>query len=227
MPLAESKNRMAAELFAPLPARYDRLAEVLSLGQNGRWRGALVDHVVAAAPARTLDVATGTGGVAIQLAARAGGSVVGADLTLNMLQQGQRRLASAGLRERIPLAAGRAEELPFPDASFDALTFTYLLRYVDDPAATLRELGRVVKPGGTMASLDFLAPPRPFWRAWWWVYTRGVLPVAGLVDRRPAVVPSGPLPRPQHLRALPPVPGGGDRGGLAARRLRRRPGPHA
>jgi demethylmenaquinone methyltransferase/2-methoxy-6-polyprenyl-1,4-benzoquinol methylase len=179
MPLAGGRNRVALQLFAPLPARYDLLAEVLSLGQNGRWRSAMVDHIAAAAPVRTLDVATGTGGVAIQLAARAGGSVVGADLTLNMLRQGQRRLASAGLRQKIPLAAGRAEELPFPDASFDALTFTYLLRYVDDPAATLRELGRVVKPGGIMASLDFLAPPRPFWRAWWWAYTRGVLPVAG------------------------------------------------
>jgi demethylmenaquinone methyltransferase/2-methoxy-6-polyprenyl-1,4-benzoquinol methylase len=181
MPISGDRNRLALQLFAPLPQRYDLLAEVLSLGQNGRWRRAMVDQVVPAAPGRVLDVATGTAGVAVQLAARTGGSVVGADLTLSMLQRGRRRLGALGLTERVPLAASRAEQLPFPDASFDALTFTYLLRYVDDPPATLQELGRVVRPGGTMASLDFLAPPRPFWRAWWWIYTRGVLPVAGLV----------------------------------------------
>jgi demethylmenaquinone methyltransferase/2-methoxy-6-polyprenyl-1,4-benzoquinol methylase len=181
MALAGDWNRFAQQLFAPLPERYDRLAEVLSLGQNGRWRAAMVDQIVPAAPTRILDVATGTAGVAMQLAARTAGSVVGADLTLGMLQGGRRRLATVGLSERIPLAAGRAEQLPFPDGSFDALTFTYLLRYVDDPAATLLELGRVIRPGGTMASLDFLAPPRRFWRAWWWIYTRGVLPLAGLM----------------------------------------------
>jgi demethylmenaquinone methyltransferase/2-methoxy-6-polyprenyl-1,4-benzoquinol methylase len=181
MTITGDRNRFAQQLFAPLPGRYDLLAEVLSLGQNGRWRGAMVDQIVPGAPTRILDVATGTAGVAMQLASRTGGSVIGADLTLGMLQRGRHRLAAFGLVERIPLAAGRAEQLPFPDASFDALTFTYLLRYVDDPAATLQELGRVVRPGGTMASLDFLAPPRRFWRAWWWIYTRGVLPLAGLV----------------------------------------------
>ena len=107
----------------------------------------MVDQIVPVAPARVLDVATGTAGVAIQLAARTAGSIIGADLTLGMLQQGRRRWRRLRLTERIPLTAGRAEQLPFPDASFDALTFTYLLRYVDDPSATLRELGRVVKPG--------------------------------------------------------------------------------
>jgi demethylmenaquinone methyltransferase/2-methoxy-6-polyprenyl-1,4-benzoquinol methylase len=181
MSISADRNRFAQQLFAPLPGRYDLLAEVLSFGQNGRWRGAMVDQIVPAAPARILDVATGTAGVAIQLATRTAGSVVGADLTVEMLRRGRLRLTACGLATRVPLAAGRAEQLPFPDASFDALTFTYLLRYVDDPPATLQELGRVVKPGGTMASLDFLAPPRPFWRAWWWLYTRSVLPVAGLV----------------------------------------------
>ena len=74
---------------------------------------------------------------------------------------------------------GGAERLPFPDASFDGLTFTYLLRYLADPAATLRELARVLKPGAAIASLEFSVPPSRFWRFWWWLYTRGVLPVAG------------------------------------------------
>ncbi len=180
---------------------------------------------MAADPDRVLDVATGTAGVAMRLAAQTDGSIVGADLTLGMLRQGRRRLAAAGLTERIPLAAGRAEQLPFADASFDALSFTYLLRYVDDPAATLGELSRVVKPGGAMASLDFLAPPRRFWRAWWWIYTRGVLPIAGLITGGRPWYRVGRFLGPnisEHYRRFPVA---ADCRRLAAGRVRRRPGP--
>jgi demethylmenaquinone methyltransferase/2-methoxy-6-polyprenyl-1,4-benzoquinol methylase len=175
-------NRFARDLFSGLPRRYDLLAEVLSLGQNGRWRREAVDHLVPACPARVLDVATGTAGVALQLAERTGAQVAGIDLTEAMLRRGAANVARAGQGPRVALVAGRAEELPFADATFDGLTFTYLLRYVDDPAATLAELARVVKPGGPVASLEFYVPPNPFWRLWWWLFTRLVLPVAGLVS---------------------------------------------
>jgi demethylmenaquinone methyltransferase/2-methoxy-6-polyprenyl-1,4-benzoquinol methylase len=143
----------------------------------------MVDPIVSQSPtpARVLDVASGTAGVAIQLASRTAAEVVGVDLTLAMLQQGRRRVTSSQWGERIRLVAGRAEQLPYPDGAFDALTFTYLLRYVDDPQATLREIARVVKPGGAIASLEFLVPPNPFWHAWWWGYTRWILPAAGLL----------------------------------------------
>jgi demethylmenaquinone methyltransferase/2-methoxy-6-polyprenyl-1,4-benzoquinol methylase len=173
------RNRFAQELFTSLPSRYDRLAEVLSMGQNGRWRRAMVDHIVPAAPANVLDVASGTAGAALQLASRTSANVVGVDLTMGMLAQGHRNVAHAGMSERVQLVAGRAEQLPFPDGTFDALTFTYLLRYVEDPQATLNELARVVKPGGAVASLEFFLPPSMFWRAWWWLYTRLVLPAGG------------------------------------------------
>jgi demethylmenaquinone methyltransferase/2-methoxy-6-polyprenyl-1,4-benzoquinol methylase len=175
------RNRFAQQLFSTLPGRYDLLAEVLSLGQNRRWRRALVDRIVPDGPIRVLDVATGTAGVALQVARRTGAQVIGLDLTLGMLRTGQRRVAESGTGNLIQLVAGRGEELPFPDSSFEALSFTYLLRYVDDPAATLRELARVVKPGGTSVSLEFLAPPGRFWHAWWWLYTRAVLPAAGFL----------------------------------------------
>ena len=155
-------NRFARDLFAPLPARYDRLAELLSFGQNGQWRAAMVGHVVPA-DGVILDVASGTAGVALQLAARSRARVVGVDLTEEMLRQGRRRVAAAGTGDRVVLVAGRAEQLPFPDGYFDALTFTYLLRYVQDPQATLTELARVLKPGGTMASLEFCVPDGPVW----------------------------------------------------------------
>jgi len=175
------RNHFAQNLFTPLPTRYDRLAEFLSFGQNGRWRRTLVDQIVSSPGGLVLDVASGTAGVAIQLARRSTASVVGVDLTEPMLRRGQRNVTQAGLADRIALVTGRAEQLPFPDASFDALTFTYLLRYVADPQSTLAELARVVKPGGRVASLEFCLPPNPFWRAMWWLYTRTLLPLGGLI----------------------------------------------
>jgi len=179
MDTSKDRDRFAQQLFSPLPDRYDRLAEVLSLGQNARWRRCMVDHIAASDPRSVLDVASGTAGVALQLADRTGARVVGVDLTEPMLRQGKARVAQRGLDGTIHLVVGRGQQLPFPDGTFDGLTFTYLLRYVDDPFATLCELARVVKPGATVASLEFLAPPDPFWRFWWWGYTRLVLPVAG------------------------------------------------
>jgi demethylmenaquinone methyltransferase / 2-methoxy-6-polyprenyl-1,4-benzoquinol methylase len=177
--IVDEENRFAQDLFTPLPARYDRLAELLSFGQNGRWRAAMVSKVLPGRPATVLDVASGTAGVALSLARGGAGRVVGVDLTVAMLRRGRENVAAAGEAGRVELVAGRAEQLPFRTGQFDALTFTYLLRYVNDPEATLAELARVVRPGAMVASLEFLAPPHPFWRAWWWLYTRAVLPVAG------------------------------------------------
>ena len=126
-----------------------------------------------------LDVATGTGLVARELErTQRAHRVIGLDQSEPMLREGRDRPGTASL------VLGRAEELPFPDDSFDALTVTYLLRYVDDPGDTLRELARVVKPGGVVASLEFGVPPNPFWRVCWWLYTRLAMPViGGLVSR--------------------------------------------
>lgn len=178
-------NRFARELFRGLPRRYDALAELLSFGQNQRWRRAMVDAIVPTEPHRVLDVAAGTAGVSIQLAERTTARVTGIDLTEAMLREGQRRLIAEAAGRRVNLVVGRAEQLPFAAATFDGLTFTYLLRYVADPAATLQELVRVLQPGAPVANLEFLVPRNPFWRFWWWLYTRLVLPVAGgLAGRR-------------------------------------------
>ena len=150
----------ARQLFAPLGPTYDRYASLLSFGQDPALAplSRLADRRLAPAD-RVLDVATGTAAVAIELARRHGCSVVGLDQSPEMLAEGRARVERAGLAGRIELVEGRAEELPFEDGSFDALTFTYLLRYVEDPAATLAELARVVRPGGTIASLEFGVPP--------------------------------------------------------------------
>jgi demethylmenaquinone methyltransferase / 2-methoxy-6-polyprenyl-1,4-benzoquinol methylase len=169
------------ELFAPLGPTYDRYAFLLSFGQDARWRRFLVSRVEARPNGRVLDVATGTAAVAIELVRRYRCSVVGLDQSTEMLAEGEARVERAGLADRIELVEGRAEELPFEDGSFEALTFTYLLRYVDDLGATLAELARVVRPGGTMASLEFGVPPGRLPRAAWKLYVGAGLPLAGRV----------------------------------------------
>src|SRR6266567_2765491 len=94
LPAGAGGNRFAQRLFAPLPARYDRLAEILSMGQNGRWRRAMVDQVAPAAGRTVLDVASGTAGVALQLADRTDAQIIGVDLTEQMLRQGQANVAA-------------------------------------------------------------------------------------------------------------------------------------
>jgi demethylmenaquinone methyltransferase/2-methoxy-6-polyprenyl-1,4-benzoquinol methylase len=178
---SESGAAFTKRLFSPLPARYDRLEEILSMGQNGRWRREMVDHVVPGDPKLVLDIATGTAGVALQIEDRTGARVVGIDLTKAMLEEGKRRVLEARRQSVISLVLGDADRLPFEDHTFDALCFTYLLRYVPDPGATLREIARVVRPGGAIASLEFMRPPSRFWRSWWVLYTRVVLPLGGLV----------------------------------------------
>lgn len=176
-----SDNAFAIELFSGLPARYDVLAEVLSFGQNARWRQELVSHLAAHQPRSILDVATGTAGVAMALAVATEARITGVDISDAMLEQGRERVRRAHLAGRINLQPARAEAIPYPPDSFDAVSFTYLLRYVADPAATLAELGRVVRPGGHMASLDFYVPPNVGWRTAWRAYTRTLLPSAGMV----------------------------------------------
>jgi demethylmenaquinone methyltransferase / 2-methoxy-6-polyprenyl-1,4-benzoquinol methylase len=178
-------KRQALELFRGLPRRYDELSAALSFYQDPRWRRALVDAVAPAAGERILDVATGTGMVAAELLARADCTVVGLDQSAEMLARACARFAAAGPDvTRIQLIEGQAEQLPFADATFDALTFTYLLRYVDDPPATMRELARVVRPGGRVASLEFGIPARAVPRLAWRFYTAVGLPVLGRLCSR-------------------------------------------
>ena len=178
--VASERKRGALTLFAGLERRYDLLSAALSLGQDPRWRRAMVASIDAGPDDRVLDVATGTGLVARGLVARYRCSVVGLVQSRDMLAGARHALAAApGLAARIDLVQGEAEHLPFGDGEFDHLTFTYLLRYVDDPAATLAELARVVKPGGRIACLEFGLPDPPLWRPLWRLYTRLVLPATG------------------------------------------------
>ena len=187
--MAISANRPSKDetlrLFAGLPRRYDLAGALLSFGQDPRWRRAMVRRVEAGPDDRVLDVATGTGMVAEALVRRYGCSVVGLDQSPEMLSGGQAKLETdPELAKRVELVRGEAESLPFEDGTFDHLTFTYLLRYVEDPAATVSELARVVKPGGRIASLEFMLPPNPIARVLWRVYTRVCMPILGRLISR-------------------------------------------
>lgn len=177
---SSARTRHARELFAPLGPTYDRTARLLSFGQDPRWRRFLVSRIPRDAQ-DVLDVACGTAAVAIELAHRVPERrVVGVDQSREMLAVGRERVARARLDGRIELREARAESLPFADEAFDALTFTYLFRYVDDPHATLAELLRVVRTGGVIGMVEFGLPSYP-WRPAWELYVRFVLPAAGSV----------------------------------------------
>jgi demethylmenaquinone methyltransferase/2-methoxy-6-polyprenyl-1,4-benzoquinol methylase len=180
-----ARKEQALKLFAGLPRRYDAAGAALSFGQDPRWRRAMVARVGAGPRDRVLDVATGTGLIAAALVRHSGCAVVGLDQSPEMLARAEGRLrANPQLAARIELVRGEAESLPFADRDFDHLTFTYLLRYLDDPGATLRELARVVKPGGRIASLEFMLPPNRVARSLWRLYTRVGLPTLGRLISR-------------------------------------------
>ena len=178
------RNQRTRQLFDPIAGQYDLLVEVLTFWQNRRWRRFLVSRLEVGPDDHVLDLCTGTGGVAIQIARRYGSHVVGLDLSENMLRRGRLEVQRAGLEGLITLVRGRAEQLSYHDESFDAVTFTYLLRYVDDVRATLSEVVRVLKPGGHLASLEFAVPSNGFFRLLWWLYTRAILPAAGSIVSR-------------------------------------------
>lgn len=171
----------AQDLFARLagPA-YSRRAALLSLGQEPRWHDMLVRRMPVGPGDHVLDVATGTGAVARRLVLCRRCRVTAVDQSPHMLAAASRELHDAGVAQRATLMEAEAERLPFPDASFDGLTVTYLLRYVDDPAAVLGELARVLRPGAPFASLEFGVPRWAPARAAWRLYTGALLPAAGL-----------------------------------------------
>lgn len=174
-----TRTELARGLFAPLGPTYDRYANVLSFGQDPRWRRFLVSRLPVGPEDTVLDVACGTGAVTLELVRQKGCAVVGVDQSPEMLDEARRRLVLAAETSRVRLVEASAEQLPFEDASFDGLTAAYLLRYLDDLPAGLRELARVLRPGSTAALLDFGVPPSPLGRVAWDVWVDFGLPLAG------------------------------------------------
>ena len=168
-----SPPQFARELFASIAPSYERWARVLSMGQDSRWRRAMVDGLGLSPGSRVLDVAAGTGSIT-RLMESSGLDVLSVDQSHEMAAMAQQRGAQAVL--------ATAERLPFADGTFDGVTFGYLLRYVDDVSRCLEELVRIVRPGGMVGMVEFNRPSG-IWGPAWLLYTRIVLPLAGALIR--------------------------------------------
>ncbi len=168
-----SPPQLARELFASVASSYERWARVLSMGQDSRWRRAMVDGLGLSPGSRVLDVAAGTGSIT-RLLESSGLDVLSVDQSHEMTAMAQQRGAQVVL--------ATAERLPFADGTFDGVTFGYLLRYVDDVSRCLEELVRIVRPGGVVGMVEFNRPSG-IWGPAWLLYTRVVLPLAGALIR--------------------------------------------
>ena len=177
--MAGDRSHFARRLFAGIAPDYERMGALLSIGQDGRWRRFLVARTNAPPGSRVLDVAAGTQLVSRALAERRNVRIVALDQSEAMLRAGRERNRAAGFEDRIAPVLGQAERLPFDEGAFDAVSFTYLLRYVEDQAATVQELTRVIATGGSIAMLEFHVPRSPVARAGWWIYTRVLMRVLG------------------------------------------------
>ena len=149
----------SGQMFDAIAARYDLLNRVISLGVDQRWRRRMVEAIEAQAGHRVLDLATGTADVAIQVARKhPDATVVGLDPSANMLAVGRDKIAAGLLTSRVTLELGDAQALPFADASFDASVMAFGIRNVPDRSAALREMARVVRPGGRVVILELNEP---------------------------------------------------------------------
>ena len=179
-PAVPVRRTLAQDLFDGVAPLDDTWAQVLTDFQSLRWRKFLVSRMALRPGNLVLDVCTGTAGVAMEIANHHDGRIVGIDVSHLMLQAGLLAIEKKSLGGRVQLVQGRAEHLPFPDETFDAVVFTYLLRYVQEPDATIRELSRVLKPGGQLLSLEFDTPKASWMRALWELNNRVVMPVMTL-----------------------------------------------
>ena len=170
-------NGQSRHMFDGIARSYEGPAEVFSFFQYGRWRRFLVSQIDVSPEALVADVCTGTGLVASDIMRRVGCRVIAIDLADQMIEQAQHNLARDSVTSSVSLVKGLAESLPFLDASFDAVVFTFLLRYVANPEATLQELSRVLRPGGQMLSLEFFVPVNPVVRTLWLLHTHALLPL--------------------------------------------------
>lgn len=172
-------------MFSSIAHRYDFLNHLLSLGIDRGWRRRMAAALPAAERAVYLDVATGTGDVALAVARRfrAAGRVVGIDFSLPMLRRGQRKIAREKGAGKIRLAYGDALRLPFPSDVFDGVTIAFGLRNLAETLQGLKEMARVLKPGGRLVILEFASPRRSWLRAFYWFYFLHLLPrVGGLIS---------------------------------------------
>ncbi len=178
----ESKGRQVERMFDGIAHSYDLLNHTLSLGIDRRWRKAAIESLLPYSPCKVLDVATGTGDFAL-LTARTlpGAAVTGVDLSEGMLAVGRKKIKEAGLENRIALRKEDCLRLSFADNSFDALTVAYGVRNFEDLDAGLREMCRVLRPGGRLVIVELTSPVRFPMKQLFWLYSHVLMPAVGKI----------------------------------------------
>ncbi len=183
------KGRGIRDMFDKIAPRYDLLNRLLSLGIDRRWRRFAVRQLNIPKNGMVLDIATGTGDVALEIGRQTDSSVkiVGSDFTQGMLVLGQEKIAESPYRDRIVLVNAPCEEMPHPGGLFDGITIAFGIRNVVDRQKGLCEMSRVLKPGGRAVILEFATPRNRLFRAIYLFYFLRVLPwLGGLISQRSA-----------------------------------------
>ncbi|MCK4509095.1 MAG: bifunctional demethylmenaquinone methyltransferase/2-methoxy-6-polyprenyl-1,4-benzoquinol methylase UbiE [Desulfuromonadales bacterium] len=183
------KGRGIRDMFDKIAPRYDLLNRVLSLGIDKRWRRFAVRQLAVPKDGMVLDIATGTGDVALEIGCQTGLDVkiVGSDFTQGMLVLGRDKIDASPYRDRIVLVNAPCEAMPHPDGIFDGITIAFGIRNVVDRQKGLCEMVRVLKPGGRAVILEFATPRNSFFRTVYHFYFLKVLPwLGGLISQRSA-----------------------------------------
>jgi demethylmenaquinone methyltransferase/2-methoxy-6-polyprenyl-1,4-benzoquinol methylase len=176
-----SKKEQVAKMFNNISKRYDLLNHLLSLGIDIVWRKQAIKKLKEDKPKILLDVATGTGDFAIEALALAPEKVIGIDISEGMLEHGRIKMRRKGLDDKIELLSGDSEHIPFEDNKFDAITVGYGVRNFEDLEAGLREMYRVLKPGGKVVILEFSRPRKFPFKQIYNFYFKHILPLIGRV----------------------------------------------
>lgn len=175
------KGEKIQQMFGAIAPRYDFLNRLLSFGIDRRWRKKAVRLLKYREGSRILDVATGTGDVALEIARSTPASVkiTGADFCKEMVELGEVKVAASPYADRIDLKVAPCEDLPFANNTFDSITIAFGIRNVVDRKLGLAEMWRVLRPGGRMIILEFSTPRSQFFRQIYYFYFRRLLPVVG------------------------------------------------
>jgi demethylmenaquinone methyltransferase/2-methoxy-6-polyprenyl-1,4-benzoquinol methylase len=195
-----SKKAEVEEMFDNISSTYDGLNRVLSFGIDQGWRKKLIARLKKYNPSVVLDVATGTADLAIVEAQKLSTNVIGLDISAGMLAVGRKKVNHLKLDGQVTLVQGDSEELPYPDAYFDAVTVAFGVRNFENLDKGLAEIKRVLKPGGALLVLEFGRPPSPIVRAGYNFYSFTLLPLVGKLVSKDARAYSY---LPESVRAFP------------------------
>ncbi|MCM4158587.1 bifunctional demethylmenaquinone methyltransferase/2-methoxy-6-polyprenyl-1,4-benzoquinol methylase UbiE [Antarcticibacterium flavum] len=174
-----NKKEQVEQMFDKISGNYDGLNRVISFGIDVKWRKKVIEHVAATAPRTVLDIATGTGDLAISMANTSAKRIVGLDISEGMLEVGRKKIAAKNLSEKIEMVQADGEALPFEDNTFDAITVAFGVRNFEHLEKGLSEILRVLKPNGIFVVLETSVPTKFPFRQGYYFHTKVLLPIIG------------------------------------------------